>query len=113
MPKSLSILSPPGVSLFEATYSGVDVYELIVNGHSLMRRRDDSWVNATHILKIANVEKGRRTKILEREVHHEQHEKVQGGYGKYQGTWIPCERARSLARDFQVYDYCASILDLP
>jgi hypothetical protein len=73
--------------LYEATYSGVNVYEMTVAGHSVMRRRHDSWINATHILKIAGVEKGKRTKILEREVHHEPHEKIQGGFGKYQGTW--------------------------
>lgn len=51
-PRVLSELAPPGINLYEATYSGIDVYELVVNGHSLMRRRDDSWVNATHILKV-------------------------------------------------------------
>ena len=48
----LSELARPGSSLYEATYSGVDVYELVLGEHSLMRRRDDSWVNATHILKV-------------------------------------------------------------
>jgi hypothetical protein len=69
------------------------VYELVYMSHSLMRRRSDSWTNATHLLKvykvnkIAGIEKGRRTKILEKEVQGERHEKIQGGYGKYQGTW--------------------------
>lgn len=53
-PRVLSDLAPPGANLYEATYSGVDVYELIYMSHSLMRRRDDSWVNATHILKVFN-----------------------------------------------------------
>jgi hypothetical protein len=52
-----------------------------------MRRRADSYVNATQILKVAGVEKGRRTKILEKEILPGKHEIVQGGYGKYQGTW--------------------------
>ncbi len=52
-----------------------------------MRRRNDSYVNATQILKIAGVDKGRRTKILEKEILPGKHEIVQGGYGKYQGTW--------------------------
>jgi regulatory protein SWI6 len=39
------------------------------------------------LIKIAGIEKGKRTKILEKEVQGERHEKVQGGYGKYQGTW--------------------------
>lgn len=53
---------------------------------SVMRRRGDDWINATHILKAAGFDKPARTRILEREVQKETHEKVQGGYGKYQGT---------------------------
>lgn len=50
-----------------------------------MRRRQDDWINATHILKVAEYDKPARTRILEREVQKGVHEKVQGGYGKYQG----------------------------
>lgn len=50
-----------------------------------MRRRSDDWINATHILKAAGFDKPARTRILEREVQKGVHEKVQGGYGKYQG----------------------------
>ena len=63
------------------------VYECMVRGIAVMRRRADSYVNATQILKVAGVEKGRRTKILEKEILPGKHEIVQGGYGKYQGTW--------------------------
>ncbi len=52
-----------------------------------MRRQADSYLNATQILKVAGIDKGRRTKILEKEIINGDHEKVQGGYGKYQGTW--------------------------
>ncbi|EGF83142.1 hypothetical protein BATDEDRAFT_7060, partial [Batrachochytrium dendrobatidis JAM81] len=98
--------------LYEATYSNVPVYELAVGDNSVMRRREDSWINATHVLKVAGIEKGRRTKILEKEVHHEMHEKIQGGYGKYQGTWIPLDRAKMLAAQFGVDDIIAPILDI-
>ena len=54
----------------------------------VMRRRHDEWINATHILKAAGFDKPARTRILEREVQKDVHEKVQGGYGKYQGA--PC-----------------------
>lgn len=54
-----------------------------------MRRRHDDWINATHILKAAGFDKPARTRILEREVQKDVHEKVQGGYGKYQGLSIP------------------------
>lgn len=56
-----------------------------------MRRRHDDWINATHILKAAGFDKPARTRILEREVQKDVHEKIQGGYGKYQGTssrWV-------------------------
>lgn len=51
-----------------------------------MRRQSDNWVNATHILKAAGFDKPARTRILERDVQKGHHEKVQGGYGKFQGT---------------------------
>lgn len=60
----------------------------MVRGIAVMRRRNDSYVNATQILKVAGVDKGRRTKILEKEILPGKHEIVQGGYGKYQGTWF-------------------------
>lgn len=50
-----------------------------------MRRQADNWVNATHILKAAGFDKPARTRILERDVQKGNHEKVQGGYGKFQG----------------------------
>jgi hypothetical protein len=73
--------------IYTATYSGVAVYEAIIHGVPVMRRVDDSYMNATQILKVAGVPKPKRTKILEREVSLGDCEKVQGGYGKYQGTW--------------------------
>lgn len=66
--------------------SQVPVYELTVAGNHVMRRRSDDWINATHILKVADFDKPARTRILEREVQKGVHEKVQGGYGKYQGV---------------------------
>jgi transcription factor MBP1 len=61
------------------------VFEYKVDTESVMRRRSDNWINATHILKVAGFDKPARTRILEREVQKGVHEKVQGGYGKYQG----------------------------
>lgn len=98
--------------IFSATYSGVDVYELIIHSGSVMRRKDDGWVNATHILKAANFPKAKRTRILERDVQTAEHEKVQGGYGKYQGTWVPLERAKTIAKEFAVDDILGALLNL-
>ena len=80
-------LRPHSYSRLIISHGRVQVYECMVRGIAVMRRRADSYVNATQILKVAGVDKGRRTKILEKEILPGKHEIVQGGYGKYQGTW--------------------------
>ncbi|KAL8381970.1 hypothetical protein RB595_005975 [Gaeumannomyces hyphopodioides] len=96
--------------IYTAVYSGVDVYEMEVNDVAVMRRRNDSWLNATQILKVAGVDKGKRTKILEKEIQTGEHEKVQGGYGKYQGTWIRFEKAVEVCRQYGVEDLLRPLL---
>ncbi|RPB12254.1 apses-domain-containing protein [Morchella conica CCBAS932] len=76
-----------------------------------MRRRSDSWVNATQVLKVAEFDKPQRTRILEREVQRGVHEKVQGGYGKYQGTWVPLERAKEIAALYNVGELLKPIFE--
>ncbi|KIK48277.1 hypothetical protein CY34DRAFT_798378 [Suillus luteus UH-Slu-Lm8-n1] len=101
----------PQVKIYNAVYSSVQVYECMVRGIAVMRRRGDSFVNATQILKVAGIEKGRRTKILEKEILPGKHEIVQGGYGKYQGTWIPLERGRDIAAQYGVAPLLAPLFD--
>ncbi|ODQ80249.1 hypothetical protein BABINDRAFT_7708 [Babjeviella inositovora NRRL Y-12698] len=111
--KFLIDLRPPQFDVspvYTATYTGIAVIEMTVNGVSVMRRRNDLHFNATQILKIANVDKPLRTKILETRIHTGVHEKIQGGYGKYQGTWIPYERAVALAQQLGVYDAIKPLL---
>ncbi|ORY70480.1 uncharacterized protein BCR38DRAFT_332229 [Pseudomassariella vexata] len=96
--------------IYSAVYSGVDVYEMEVNGVAVMRRRNDSCLNATQILKVAGVDKGKRTKILEKEIQTGEHEKVQGGYGKYQGTWIKFERGVEVCRQYGVEEILRPLL---
>ena len=79
--------TPPEPMIYTAIYSGVPVYEMVCQGVPVMRRMADSYMNATQILKVAKFNKPKRTKIIEREVLMGDHEKIQGGYGKYQGTW--------------------------
>jgi hypothetical protein len=69
-----------------------------------MRRRADGYLNATQILKVAGFDKPQRTRVLEREVQKGEHEKVQGGYGKYQGQcplalWLVILKYRNLDPD--------------
>ncbi|KAJ2767280.1 transcriptional regulator swi6, partial [Coemansia nantahalensis] len=98
-------------SVYTAVYSDIHVYEMLCRGVAVMKRRSDSWLNATQLLKVAGIEKGRRTKILEREVLTGVHEKIQGGYGKYQGTWVPFARGVQLCRQYAVYDHVRAILE--
>ncbi|RXK39938.1 transcription factor [Tremella mesenterica] len=96
-------------TIFKATYS--PVYEMICRDIAVMRRRSDGYLNATQILKVAGLDKPQRTRVLEREVQKGEHEKVQGGYGKYQGTWIPVERGLALSKQFSVEDVLRPIID--
>ncbi|EGV63779.1 hypothetical protein CANTEDRAFT_121444 [Yamadazyma tenuis ATCC 10573] len=97
--------------IYSATYSNVPVFEYVTSEGPIMRRKADSWINATHILKIAKFPKARRTRILEKDVQTGIHEKVQGGYGKYQGTYIPLNLGAELAKTFGVYNVLRPIFD--
>lgn len=77
-----------------------------------MRRCKDDWVNATQILKCCNFPKAKRTKILEKGVQQGLHEKIQGGYGRFQGTWIPLPDAQRLAASYGVTPELAPVLYL-
>ncbi|PGH18359.1 hypothetical protein AJ79_00425 [Helicocarpus griseus UAMH5409] len=100
-----------GNKIYSGTYSSVPVYEFKVGADNVMRRRSDDWINATHILKVAGLDKPARTRILEREVQKGVHEKVQGGYGKYQGTWVPLADGRELAERNGILDKLLPIFD--
>ncbi|WFD27382.1 Transcription factor mbp1 (MBF subunit p120) [Malassezia nana] len=102
--------SVPEGQIFKATYSGVPVYECIIKDVAVMRRRSDAWLNATQILKVVGLDKSQRTRVLEKEVQKGIHEKVQGGYGKYQGTWIPMDIAIELAEHYRIRDLLEPIL---
>ncbi|SCV01429.1 LANO_0F11738g1_1 [Lachancea nothofagi CBS 11611] len=96
-----------------ATYAGVDVYECYCRGQEsriVMRRCLDNWVNITQVFKIASFSKTQRTKILEKESNMIKHEKIQGGYGRFQGTWIPLENALYLVEKYNVNDLVVSTI---
>lgn len=97
--------------IYRAVYSNVSVYEMEVNGVAVMKRRSDSWLNATQILKVAGVVKARRTKTLEKEIAAGEHEKVQGGYGKYQGTWVNYQRGVELCKEYHVEELLRPLLE--
>ncbi|CAG8772100.1 37421_t:CDS:2 [Gigaspora margarita] len=107
----------PSSQIYKATYSGVPVWEFrlalyhSVRSVAVMRRKTDSWLNATQILKVAEFDKPHRTRILEREVQKGEHEKVQGGYGKYQGTWVPYQTGVDLAERYHVKELLQPIIE--
>ncbi|KAH8671629.1 transcription factor MBP1 [Xylariales sp. PMI_506] len=106
--------APTGPGIYSATYSGIPVYEFQFGAdlkEHVMRRRQDNWINATHILKAAGFDKPARTRILEREVQKDTHEKIQGGYGKYQGTWIPLEAGEQLAHRNNIFERLRPIFE--
>lgn len=90
-----------------ATYAETDVYECYIRGYEsriVMRRTLDDWVNITQVFKIAQFSKTQRTKVLEKESNDMRHEKVQGGYGRFQGTWIPLDNAKYMVSKYNIRD---------
>ena len=84
----------------------MEVKKLVV-----MLRRKETYLKSKKILKIEDVEKGKRTKVLEREILAGPHEKIQGGYGKYQGTWIEYQRGVEFCRQYGVEEILRPLLE--
>lgn len=97
--------NPPVIEI--ARYAETDVYECYIRGfesRTVMRRTADDWINITQVFKLASFSKTKRTKVLDKESKEIQHEKVQGGYGRFQGTWIPLESAKDLVIKYAIED---------
>lgn len=109
---TMNQLQPPhpdmrGPIIEIATYAETDVFECYIRGiesHIVMRKVRDDWVNLTQMFKIGNFSKNQRTKILEKESSQIQHEKIQGGYGRFQGTWVPLDKAKIIAAKYNIID---------
>ncbi|KND02419.1 uncharacterized protein SPPG_02885 [Spizellomyces punctatus DAOM BR117] len=106
----ISPQQPPALST--ANWGGIPVYQLHLASTTIMRRKTDSWINVTHVLKAANIPRGSRLRILEKEMHTGEHEKIQGGYGKYQGTWVPLHRAYKLAERYGLLQTLSPIFNV-
>jgi hypothetical protein len=99
-------------NVFAATYSNVPVYEAECGPLRIgvMRRQKDNWMNCTQILKVAGLDKANRTRILDNEITRGKHEKIQGGYGKFQGTWyVQPPSARLLLCSSPLMLSCSSV----
>ncbi|KAJ3076841.1 transcriptional regulator swi6 [Podochytrium sp. JEL0797] len=100
-PPQTPFAAPPVPVIYGAVYSGIPVFEMMCNGTALMRRRSDSYLNLTQILKVVCFDKNKRAAVLDAVANADrQCEKIQGGYGKYQGTWLPMPRALQIATRF-------------
>ena len=126
--------SKPGAVISEVRYSKFDVYQMEVDGIIVTRRITDSWLNATQILKIAGIEQGKRTKILEKEIRPYEHEEIPDGYGAYEdtfnclladksgrtniyyrleGVWVDLDRGSELCREHGVEERLRPLLEIP
>ncbi|KAL6940328.1 hypothetical protein ACO0QE_004227 [Hanseniaspora vineae] len=97
----------------KAKYAGVEVFECYTKkpkGQLVMRRVRDDWINITQIFKLAKFSKAKRTRILESESKNIRHEKIQGGYGRFQGTWIALEDAKYIIEKYQLQNPVATKL---
>ncbi|KAL6937875.1 hypothetical protein ACO0RG_004399 [Hanseniaspora osmophila] len=97
----------------KAKYAGVEVFECYTKkpkGQLVMRRVRDDWINITQIFKLAKFSKAKRTRILETESKNIRHEKIQGGYGRFQGTWIALEDAKYIIEKYQLQNPVATKL---
>ncbi|RDL34593.1 uncharacterized protein BP5553_07721 [Venustampulla echinocandica] len=102
---------PDGPQVYTAAYPNILMYEMEANGAAVMRRSSDSWLNATQILKVAQMKKGQRAKTIAREILIGEHEKIQGGYGISQGIWINYERGVRLCRQYGVEELLRPLLN--
>ncbi|KAJ3253247.1 hypothetical protein HK103_000793 [Boothiomyces macroporosus] len=104
----------PGLNtafVYTTEYSKQKVYELNWQNVPVMRRTSDDYMNASNILQAAKVPKEKRKKIIKKLCSLVPFERIEEGYYKYQGVWVPLKAAKSLAERWNVYEYIKPIFD--
>ncbi|KAJ6539001.1 transcription regulator HTH, apses-type DNA-binding domain-containing protein [Mycena capillaripes] len=97
----------PELPLCELPGACIPAYEMMCKGVAVMRRRSDSWLNATQILKVAGFDKPQRTRVLEREVQKGEHERFKKDTANIRVraptlcTWIPLDRGLAVAKQYE------------
>ncbi|AOA64471.1 Transcriptional activator [Komagataella phaffii CBS 7435] len=76
------------------------VYQYVVQKIPLSRRADNDYVNATKLLNLTGMRRGRRDGILKLE---KQRQVVKTGTIDLKGVWVPLKRAIKLAKAEQVF----------
>ncbi|KAL3422199.1 start control protein Cdc10 [Phlyctema vagabunda] len=93
----------------KSRYSGDDVYEVEVNGITVMRRCEDAWLNATQILRVAGLDISQRHEVLRDSLWSSDYKQIHG-VQKYQGTWIPFERGLKLCQEYKLDELLGTLL---
>ncbi|KAK5229940.1 transcriptional regulator swi6 [Exophiala xenobiotica] len=99
--------------VYSITRRNVPVLEIRVRGTKVMRRKEDSWLNAGQILRVAGLTDHDRMKAIRalRAAIPGEFETINGGNPLYQGTWVPYESGRELARQFGVEQILLPLLE--
>ncbi|KAJ3274697.1 hypothetical protein HDV01_002219 [Terramyces sp. JEL0728] len=104
----------PGLNtafVYTTEYTKQKVYELNWQNIPVMRRISDDYMNASNILQAAQVPKDKRKKIIKKLCSLVPFERIEEGYFKYQGVWVPLKAAKSLAERWNVYEFIKPIFD--
>ncbi|KAG7882112.1 hypothetical protein KL905_000394 [Ogataea polymorpha] len=101
-PKIMELASPDPVPRL-AAYGDVTVVEFDVEGCTVMRRTQDSWVNATQLARLVSVVRPKISGSIEAQAKQGAHEIVQDAPDQLKGVWVSIERAESLCKEYDIY----------
>lgn len=92
-----------GVSISKVYWSGEETYcyQLEIGEHKICRRQDTNFINASKLIKLSSMTRGRRDGILRCE---KLRYTVRKDRLEFSGIWIPFERAKHLAMSADIYD---------
>ncbi|KAJ3008734.1 UNVERIFIED_CONTAM: hypothetical protein HDU68_002976 [Siphonaria sp. JEL0065] len=95
-------------------YANQPVIELIYRGVSVLRRTGYLAINGTQILTLSGItDRARRARVLDVKCVGQgwPHERIQGGAGRFQGTWMPTAQALQLAKEYGVAGIIQQLVD--
>ncbi|KAG7849007.1 hypothetical protein KL941_001825 [Ogataea angusta] len=101
-PKNMELAKPDPVPRLVA-YGDVNVVEFDVDGCTVMRRTQDSWVNATQLARLVSVVRPKISGSLEAQAKQGAHEIVQDAPDQLKGVWVSIERAESLCKEYDIH----------
>lgn len=99
------------LSIFTAKYSSLDVFETKINNVAVMKLKKKQQVNAGQILKLAKLPKKKRTQIIKKLAQTIDGERIDFGFFKFQGFWIPLDAAKRLAKKWNVEKQLSNLFE--